>query len=223
MSEQLIITPEADGERLALPDGTASLRFVRRLGLRLPRYHFHVGQVVHAAQELGLFCMQTTLLLGNDLTGFSELCDFRATTDAGAGITEPVESLTRLIAAAVQHVESCTDHGGRLIAELPGWRNDRGISPVWQALGARFFQGDAAAAEVRLGEAWRTHLAALLPRQTIYLSFLGAEAEACLAKHSASPVPVALAIAFARAGFDASSHVRIDDGGPVFSRRLTVG
>ena len=59
------ITSDEAGLRLALTDGRASLRLVPRLGLRLPRYHFRLGRVVHAAAELGLFRLQTTLLLGN--------------------------------------------------------------------------------------------------------------------------------------------------------------
>ncbi|MEL4419719.1 hypothetical protein AAEH74_22490, partial [Shewanella algae] len=70
---EIQIATEAGGQRLALADGSASLLLVPRLGLTLPRYHFHIGRVVHAAQELGLFRVQTTLLLGNDHTGQSEL------------------------------------------------------------------------------------------------------------------------------------------------------
>ena len=125
MTERLIVTPEADGERLALADGAASLRFVPRLGLSLPRYHFHVGRIVHAAQELALFRVQTTLLLGNDLTGQAELCDFHV--DAAA----PPDALPRLIDAAAAHATTHGDRGDQLVVELPGWRDDNGASPVW--------------------------------------------------------------------------------------------
>ncbi len=212
MTERLIVTPEADGERLALADGAASLRFVPRLGLALPRYHFHVGRIVHAAQELALFRVQTTLLLGNDLTGQAELCDVQV--DAAA----PPDTLPRLIDAAMAHAAAHGNRGDQLVVELPGWRDDNGASPVWQALGARFYRGDPTATEASLGHAWRSHLAALLPRQTIYLSFLGADAEAALGRHAAPAAPLAQALA--AAGFDTSTHVRIDDGGPVLSRRL---
>lgn len=212
MTDKLLVTPEADGERLALADGSASLRFVPRLGLALPRYHFHVGRIVHAAQELGLFRVQTTLLLGNDLTGQAELCDVQVHAAA-----QP-DALSRLVAAAVAHAAAHTDRGDQLVVELPGWRDDAGTSPVWQALGARFYRRDPAAAEARLGAAWRSHLAALLPRQTIYLSFLGPDAEAHIGRQAASAAPLAQALA--AAGFDAASHVRIDDGGPVLRLKL---
>lgn len=216
MTERLLITRDSDSERLALTDGMASLRFVPRLGMALPRYHFHVGRIVHAARELNLYRVQTTLLLGNDLTGHAELGDFRA--DPALDGAAHTDAFSRLIKAAVAHAGTVTDGAQTLVAELPGWRDDAGLCPVWQSLGARFFREDPAKAEARMGSDWRSHLAALLPRQTIYLSFLGADAEARMGHHAASARPIAQALE--AAGFEASSHVRIDDGGPVFRRRL---
>jgi arginine/ornithine succinyltransferase subunit-like protein len=217
MSERLVVTAEARGQRLSLGDGSASLRFVPQLGLSLPRYHFHVGRIVHAAQELGLFRVQTTLLLGNDLTGQAELCDFQA--DSSLSEAAQAHAFSRLIDAAVDHAAGSAVRGESLIAELPGWRDAQGASPFWEAFGARLYRGDPAVAEARLGAAWRSHLAALLPQQTVYLSLLGAAAEAQLRRHAASAA--ALEKALTAAGFEPSDHVRIDDGGPVLSRRLS--
>lgn len=205
------IQPQADGsERLTRADGSASLLLVPRLGLAEPRYHFHVGRVVHAAKELGLFRVQTTLLLGNDLTGQAELTEFSA--------TQPNADFAPLIAAAQARLRAePARFGPRLVAELPGWRDAAGQSPFWQALGARFYRGDPDETEQRLGPGWRSHLAALLPRQTIYLSFLGEAAErvvqeALCGEHPARP-------ALRAAGFTATSHVRIDDAGSVLAWR----
>lgn len=205
---------EPGGHRLALTDGSASLLLVPRLGLALPRYHFHIGRVVHAAQELGLFRVQTTLLLGNDHTGQSELAELRFAP--GLSETGQTAALSQLITAARQLIaERPADFGDWLIAELPGWRDPSGASPFWQALGAHFYAGDAGDAESRHGPAWRSHLAALLPRQAIYLSFLGEATEARLAQPADAARP---ALAALRAGgFQLPTHVRIDDGGPVLA------
>lgn len=211
MSDLRIDTRD-DGHRLTLPDGSASLRLVPRLGLALPRYHFHIGRVVHAAQELALFRVQTTLLLGNDHTGQSELADLQVAP--GLGAAQQTAALGALIAAAKALMqERPQDFGDALVAELPGWRDAAGASQFWQALGARFYAGDPAEAQARLGDAWRSHLAALLPRQTIYLSFLGAAAEACLARADDRALPALAALR--AAGFQPPVHARIDDGGPV--------
>lgn len=210
------VSADAAGHRLALADGSASLRLVPRLGLVLPRYHFHIGRVVHAAQELGLFRVQTTLLLGNDHTGSAELTDMQVAPGVGPSAT--FDALGRLIAAAqALMTDRPGEFGDALVAELPGRLDGQGRSPFWGALGARFFPGDVAAAQARLGPAWRSHLAALLPRQTIYLSFLGAAAQAHLLQVGASDEPALAALR--AAGFQPPAHARIDDGGPVLAWR----
>lgn len=216
---EIQIATEAGGQRLALADGSASLLLVPRLGLTLPRYHFHIGRVVHAAQELGLFRVQTTLLLGNDHTGQSELAELQfAPGLAEAGQTA---ALLRLIGAARDlKQQRPQDYGDWLVAELPGWRDADGSSPLWQALGSRFYAGDPAQAQAQHGPAWRSHLAALLPRQTIYLSFLGEAAEARLAQPAGSALPALVALR--AAGFQPATHARIDDGGPVLAWRFTA-
>ena len=179
-----------------------------RLGLQTPRYHLRLGRVVHAAAELDLFRVQTTLLLSNDLTGESEL----VITDAGA---DPGATLR---AALAQIAADRASYGEQLVVELPGWRDAQGRSPFWDAFGARFYNGDPVAAEARLGPAWRSHLAALLPRQLVYLSFLGEAAEAC-AGRVAEPFEATQRLLLAQ-GFEPSGQLRIDDGGPVLRLRL---
>jgi arginine/ornithine succinyltransferase subunit-like protein len=209
-----LTTPEGDGLRLALAG--SSLHLTPRLGLALPRYHFHIGRVVHAAAELGLFRVQTTLLLGNDLTGCAELSDWQAAP--GLDAAAQAEAFGALIAAAQAEIaRRPADFGDSLVAELPGWREPDGACPFWQGLGAHFYPGDSAAAEARLGPAWRSHLAALLPRQTVYLSFLGEGAQARLAEVAPGAQPMLAALR--AAGFQPPSHVRIDDGGPVLAWR----
>lgn len=211
-----LVTQEPGGQRLSLADGSASLLLVPRLGLKLPRYHFHIGRVVHAAEELGLFRVLTTLLLGNDHTGQAELAEWRVAPDLPRPAQTP--ALVRLITAAHTLIrERPSDYGDGLVAELPGWRDAAGASPFWQALGSRFYAGDPADAQARWGEAWRSHLAALLPRQTIYLPFLSDEAQSRLA-HPADAWRPALDALLAT-GFQPPAHARIDDGGPVLAWR----
>lgn len=205
---------EPAGQRLALADGSASLLLVPRLGLALPRFHFHIGRVVHASQELGLFRVQTTLLLGNDHTGHAELAELQV--DPRLSADAQTRALLRLVQAACALVSASPQgFGATLVAELPGWRDAAGVSPFWQALGARFYAGDPAEAQRRLGDAWCSHLAALLPRQAVYLSFLGEAAAARLAEPAPSARPALAALR--AAGFQPPMHVRIDDGGPALS------
>ena len=211
---------DAEGEWLLLADAEsgqplACLRLVKGLGLSLPRFSYHVGRVVHASAELDLFRTQTTLLLGNDHSGESELADLACAPSLGA--EAQVDCLSRLIQAALQRIQAQPEcFAERLIVELAGRRDEQNQLPFWQGLGAHFYAGDPAAAQLKFGDAWRSHLAALLPRQTLYLSFLSEAAQLSLAQ--VGTAGTAAAEALANNGFGFSQHVRIDDGGPVWER-----
>lgn len=214
------VQESSHGVLLSLADGRAHATLTPRLGLSLPRYHFRLGRVVHAAQELDLFRVQQTLLLSNDHTGDAELGALYF--DASLDDTGRCEALVALVTTAREwiaiHREAC---GDALVLELPGWRTETGVSPFWEALGARFYPRDAAAAQARWGDAWRSHLAALLPRQTLYLSFLGEPAQQACGR--ADTAHASLLPVLQRLGFLPSLQVRIDDGGPVLSCPLPRG
>jgi len=208
--DRLLLCHDDDGGRLL-----ATLRLQARIGLTTPRCWFHLGLAVHAAPGLGLFRPQRTLQLGNDLTGAAELCDLAMMPGQGA-------ALFALVGAALQTARADVARwGAPVIAELPGLRDEAGEvagevsgdSPFWRGLGRHFFRGDPAEAEARLGLAWRSHLAALLPRQLIYASFLPDEAQAAMARTGAAQQAVREALQ--SAGFVWRQHLRIDDGGAV--------
>ncbi|MDN3920095.1 arginine N-succinyltransferase [Roseateles violae] len=195
----------------------ACLRLRPRLGMELPRYSFHLGRVVHAAAELELFRVQQVLLLGNDHTGESELCDLACAPDLGD--PERIAALSVLIEAALAHIRAHREDFGRtLVAELAGPSDAAGRSPFWRGLGGKFYSGDPLLAQSRFGDAWRSHLAALLPRQALYLSFLGEPAQAALGQIGA--LGQAAGQALQACGLRFAQHVRIDDGGPLLEMDL---
>jgi len=213
--------PDAGDVGLVLVDPQdvpiACLRLRPRIGLAVPRYSYHLGRVVHAAAELNLFLAQQTLLLGNDHTGESELSDLACAP--GLSEAQQVEALKQLVRAALERIQAQRQaFGQRLIVELAGPRDALGRSPVWQGLGGMFYSGDPDAAQARFGEAWRSHLAALLPRQTLYLSFLHEAAQAALGQVGAPGLAAAQALR--ACGLVFSQHVRIDDGGPLMEACL---
>ena len=198
------------------PDGTAAtpvacLRLRRRIGLTQPRYWFHVGYRVHAAAELGMFRRERTLLLGNDHTGAAELADF----GIDAARLQPAQraALPRMLVGAAllllhrdQQRRVRTDALPRVIATLPGARDDDGATPFWEGLGCHFYPGDVAQALARFGHLWRTHVAALLPRQPVYTCLLPAPTRAALAQ--VHPGSLALMQVLWDAGLQASQTVR---------------
>jgi arginine N-succinyltransferase len=208
--KNITVVLEEGGRLRADSDGRAvgHARLRATIGLDHPRWWYHVGCAVHAAAELNLFHRQPTLLLGNDLTGAAELCDIEAADDNPAVLDALIAQARALVQAEPQR------WGTRLVAELPGVRDAAGRSPFWQGLGRHFHNGDAQGEAARFGaEAWRAHVAALLPRQLVYTSFLARDAQDAIGVADASAH--ALRAALESAGLRFAGHVRIDDGGPV--------
>ena len=187
----------------------ATLRLRPAIGLALPRWWYHVGCAVHAAAELALFHRQPTLLMCNDLTGTAELCDINAAA--------PAQALSALVRAALDAVDAqAAVYGPTVIAELPGTRDGNGDSPFWQGLGRHFYSQDPHHALAQHGPAWRSHVAALLPRHPIYTSFLPGAAQAAIGQNHAEVAT--LRGVLESCGLAARTHVAIDDAGPVLER-----
>jgi arginine N-succinyltransferase len=206
--EHLLVAQDLGSARLI-----ACARLRPAIGLALPRHWYHVGCTVHAAAELALFHRQRTLLLGNDHTGASELCHLATAAD-GVPMADQAAALRLVLQSALLRMAGRRSHyAPQLIAELPGLRDAAGHSPFWLGLGRHFYSGDTAAAAQRLGEAWRSHVAALLPRQAVYASFLPEPAQAAIAqvRHDALLQREVLEAC----GLHYGHHVTIDDAGPV--------
>ena len=190
-----------------------ALRLRRAVGLGLPRVWYHVGCTVHAASELGLFHRQRTLMLGHDHTGASELADMAWAHD-DVPLADQAATLHLLVQSALLLMaRDRMQYAARLIAELPGARDSAGQSPFWHGLGRHFFSGDPLAAAQAHGADWHTHVAALLPRQPVYTSFLPAAAEAAIGQ--AHPAALLLREVLEHAGLRYGHHVNVDDAGPV--------
>lgn len=203
--EQALVLCDVDGR----PQACARLR--PHLGLDIPRYSFHIGRAVHAAAELGLYHCQDTLLLGNDHTGEAELVDLAHAPDC----PQPQQALSALLEALLKPwLAEPANRERQLVVELAGWRRADGRSPFWDGLGRFFYPADPTPQRARWGEAWPAHLAALMPRQTLYLSFLAEPARQALGRAPECAGPALQALA--SQGFAYSRHVRIDDGGPIW-------
>ncbi len=211
---ELRVQVEAAGT--ARPVASACVRAA--IGLQLPRYWYHVGCTVHAAPELRLFHRQRTLLLGNDHTGASELAELQWARD-GVPLDEQAAALRLLVDTVLLAMARERERfAAELVAELPGLRDAAGQSPFWDGLGRHFFSGDPRDAEAAHGEAWRSHVAALLPRHPVIAAFLPAPAQAAIAQ--VAPAARLLRELLEAAGLHYGHHVRIDDGGPVLRADL---
>jgi len=209
----LLVEQAASGQPLAC------LRLRAGIGLQTPRHWYHVGCVVHAAKPLRLFHRQTTLLLGSDHAGASELADL-CWARAGLSLAEQAAALRLLLRGALlQLAEQRAAHGSTLIIELPGQRDSEGRSPFWQGLGRHFYAGDVvgdtASLVARHGRDWRALVAVLLPRQPVYASFLPAATQAAIGQVDASAKLLLELLGAEGLAYD--HHIGIIDGGPVLA------
>ena len=211
------------------PSILGCIRIRRNIGLAQPRYWYHVGSVVHAAPDLGLFHRQQTLLLGNDHTGCTELSDICTSSQQLAASQQSM--LTRLLIKAallrvqqdslgpqnetrMQSAAMAQASADRVIVGLPGLSDCAGVAPFWQGLGRHFYTGDVRLAQARFGEAWLSHVAALLPRHPLVASLLDESAQAAIgAMHADANLLCEVLI---EAGMRAGEHVSLYDAGPVY-------
>ena len=223
--------PEAPVPANARDVAMGCIRIRRHIGLDQPRYWYHVGCVVHAAPDLGLFHRQRTLLLGNDHTGCTELADI-ATHEQVLDLNQR-RMLTRLLIRSAllllhrEHLLHASEANpglpapaSKVIAGLPGWQDEFGVAPFWQGLGRHFYAGDIGVAKARFGELWLTHVAALLPRHPLVASLLNESAQAAIG--GVHPDAALLKDALSEVGMRAGEHVNLYDAGPVFEGDLEL-
>jgi arginine N-succinyltransferase len=204
---------------LALPLGADNqpqelrgcIRITRQVGLTQPRYWYHLGCVVHAATELGLFRRERRLLLGNDFTGATELSDI-----AGDAATLPL--LLRAALLLLLRDQSTAAPAPRVIAQLPGPRDSSGAAPFWLGLGRHFCPLEVASLQARGGNQWLTQVAALLPRHPLVVSLLHADAQRAVGEVDTGAS--ALHEGLLTLGLRQGEHVSVYDAGPVMEAGL---
>ena len=105
------------------------------VGLSEPWYNYHVGTLVHASRTLGVYTVTPTLFLANDHTGHSELCSLFLDQAYRIGKNGALLSKSRLLFIA----EFAHLFADKVIAELRGKLDEKGLSPFWEGLGRHFF------------------------------------------------------------------------------------
>ncbi len=102
--------------------------------------------------------------------------------------------------------------GARVIAELRGWQDAQGRSPVWEAIGRHFYAMDFSEADQTGALTGNQFIADLGPRYPLYVSLLPANAQAAIGRPHDDGRP-AYEMLLAE-GFKAGDYVDIFDGGP---------
>jgi len=179
-----------------------------RVGAEWPFYSYRITRQAAVSRTLARSRPQRLLNLVNDFDGEAEV---------GGLFVDPRRrglALGQLMAKAryVFIAAHRSWFGERVIAELRGYQDDAGRSPVWDAIGRHFY-------DMEFDEADRTgaihgnqFIADLGPRYPIYISMLPAAAQAALGRpHNDGRPAHAMLLA---EGFRDEGYVDIFDGGP---------
>lgn len=172
--------------------------------------------LVHDSEELGITNREHTLRLCEDLSGHTLLSSFYIEPEYSDTLAPQLLSRGRLL--FIRNYPQL--FAERIGAENPGLCDDEGNSPVWDALGHRFFKMPFPEAEQRTGGRSKSFIAELMPRMPVYVSLLTKDAQWAMGQlHPDGELPFGILVA---EGFDVDSYVDIFDGGPIAEARFAM-
>lgn len=183
-----------------------------RTGSREAFYAYRLMSVTHYSHSLNKETRSSLLHLTNDYTDCSEV---------GTLFLDPEYrgnghwlSRCRYMLMA-QHLNRFAPD---VIAELRGWMNAQNESPVWNAIGAHFFDMSFDEADRLSGTGSNQFITELMPKYPIYTNLLPEEARQALGKPNAAGVRAMELLL--EEGFEYEGLVDIFDGGPLVRGRI---
>ncbi|WP_166263204.1 arginine N-succinyltransferase [Marinobacter caseinilyticus] len=180
-----------------------------RVGLEEVFYNYRLSTTVNASRELGVHVRTPTLNLNNDMTDTTEICSLLLSDTHRKGGNGLLLSRSRFM-----YLDDFGRHfSEKVFAEMRGVSDANGQSPLWDALGRRFFDMEFSEADYLSGVGNKSFIAELMPKFPIYLPLLPADARAVIGCVHDNTAP-ALRMLQAE-GFNFNGQVDIFDGGPV--------
>ena len=186
---------------------------IPKLGVERPFYSFKRSRHARQSSQMDLRTQYETLQLTTDFDGWSELASIYLAPEArGVGVARLL-SLGRLC-----FVDSHRDlFDRRLMADIRGWVDERGVSPFWEHLTSKFIQTDFDIAD-RLSMKDGRFIMELLPSLPILMNLLPDAARHCAGRpHDISRGAMNLLVG---AGFETTDLCDIFDGGPAVECRV---
>ncbi|MFT7687228.1 MAG: arginine N-succinyltransferase [Candidatus Azotimanducaceae bacterium] len=183
-----------------------------KTGSREAFYAYRLMSVTHYSHSLHKETRSSLLHLTNDYTDCSEV---------GTLFLDPAYrgnghwlSRSRYMLMAQQLHRFAPD----VIAELRGWMDEKNESPVWNAIGAHFFEMTFDEADRLSGTGSNQFITELMPKYPIYTNLLPAEARDALGKPNDAGVRAMELLL--EEGFEYEGLVDIFDGGPLVRGRI---
>lgn len=179
-----------------------------RVGADWPFYSYRITRQVSRSLAVGRRKAQELLNLVNDFDGECEVGGlFVDPACRGYAIGTLAAKARYLFIAAHRGW-----FGRRVIAELRGYQDESGFSPVWEAIGHHFFDMDFNEADRTGALTGNQFIADLGPRYPLYVSLLPETAREALGRPHNDGRPAFEMLL--KEGFVAGDYVDIFDGGP---------
>jgi arginine N-succinyltransferase len=193
-----------------------------------PNYSYEIETSVHSSKELGVYKEIRILHLHEEHDGPSEIGSLFLSPDYWGEGHGRLLSIARFLFMAEfpERMETET------IAEMRGVVDSHGVSPLWSALGAHFFQIDFPKADTMTARS-KKFIAELMPEHPIYIPLLPESAQEVIGQVHPNTIPARALLM--KEGFRFLDRVDIFDGGPTLhcatkqiravreSKRGTVG
>jgi arginine N-succinyltransferase len=178
-----------------------------RIGEGRPFYSYRIDEQAAACEPYALAVKTRTLTLTTEFTGQAEV--------GGLLIDGALRGVAAGRLAARARYLFIAEHRAafpeRVVAELRGWQDETGASPVWEALGRRFYALPFPEAD-RLSTHDHDFIGAMAPRHPIYVDVLPLQAQAAIGRpHDEGRAALKLLM---EEGFEDHGHVDVFDAGP---------
>lgn len=177
------------------------------VGVMSPWYNYHLKTLTRRSETLGVMVEHQTLNL-SDSDEASELCSLFLHPDYRQGFNGRLLSKARFLFLAEFRELFCD----RIIAEMRGVSDERGISPFWEHMGRHFFGMEFTHADRLTGLGQRDFIADLIPHEPIYVSMLSEGARSVIGQTHPHTAPARRMLE--EEGFRYNNVIDIFDGGP---------
>jgi len=178
------------------------------VGLNKPFYSYKVSTLVSSCNDLEVTRQAKVLTMVNDYTGTTEIGSLFLLPEyrkPGVG-----QFLSRARYMTIADFPHCFDE--QIIAELRGWQDPQGNSPLWDHLGHTFFGIDFQKAVTTAALKGTQFISDLMPKYPIYIDLLPAAAREVIGKPHDSSAPALNMLK--KEGFQYTGYVDLFDGGP---------
>ena len=179
-----------------------------RVGAEWPFYSYRLTRQANRSLAVGRVKAQTLLNLVNDFDGEAEVGMLFVDPNMRGSALGALAARGRYLFMAAHR----DWFGRRVMAELRGWQDSEGHSPVWEAIGRHFYDMDFHEADRTGALTGNQFIADLGPRYPLYLSLLPPAAQKAVGQpHDDGRPAFEMLIT---EGFHAGDYVDIFDGGP---------